>query len=346
MIRPLLLFWLILLFAGCKSVRPTADSAPSFSLQTIPMPGKSIRALEVLNDSTLFFAANDGQTGFSSDSGKTWQLNKVSFESKAPSFRATAFHADAIFMLSIESPALLYRIRQQGPELVYTERHPDVFYDAMQFFDEKVGIALGDPIDGCFSILRSEDGGASWTKLGCENIPPSIPGEAAYAASNSNLAIQGDKVWFATGGAVSRVFYSDDRGIHWKVVETPVISGGKMTGIYSIDFYNEDVGFVIGGDWDEKTNNRANKALTLDGGKTWQLVADGEGASYKSCVRFVPGGGGKKIIAVGTTGVSYSDDQGKTWQTVHAEGFYTIRFAGKDLAYLAGENKIGLLKLP
>lgn len=346
MIRPLLLFSLIFMLAGCKSVRQAADSSQSFPLTTIPMQGKSIRALEVLNDSTLFFAANDGQTGFSTDSGKTWQFNEVSFEGKAPSFRATAFHADAIFMLSIENPALLYRIRQQKPELVYTERHPDVFYDAMQFFDEKVGIALGDPIDGCFSILRSEDGGASWTRLGCENMPPSIAGEAAYAASNSNLSIQGDKVWFATGGAVSRVFYSDDRGLRWKVVETPVISGGKMTGIYSIDFYDDKTGVVIGGDWDDKASNRANKAITLDGGKTWKLVADAEGASFKSCVRFLPNGGGKKIMAVGTTGISYSGDQGNTWQTIHEEGFYTIRFANKNLAYLAGENKIGLLKLP
>lgn len=346
MIKHLFILSLVITFLSCKTAQPASNAPESFSLSIIPMEGKSIRALEVLNDSTLFFAANDGQIGLSTDSGATWRFDQVSFEGKTPAFRATGYNSKVLFLLSIENPALLYRFDGKKPELVYTERHPDVFYDAMHFFDEQYGIALGDPIDGCFSIIRTSDGGASWQKLGCENLPPSIAGEAAFAASNSNLAIQGSKVWFATGGAVSRVFYSGDRGLHWKVVETPVISGGKMTGIYSIDFYNDKIGMVIGGDWEEKSGNRANKAVTLDGGKTWELVADGEGASYKSCVRFVPGGGGRKIIAVGTTGISYSNDQGKTWQTIHEQGFYTIRFASKNLAYLAGENKIGQLKLP
>lgn len=334
------------LLFSCNTMREAGRNTQSTALTVIPVEGRSIRAIEVLNDSTIFFAANNGQTGLSTDSGKTWQFDQISFEGKFPSFRATAFHSSALFMLSIENPALLYRLKGMTRELVYTERHPDVFYDAMQFFDEQHGIALGDPIDGCFSILRTSDGGASWRKLACENMPPAIKGEAAFAASNSNLAIQGEKVWFATGGAVSRVFFSSDRGLHWKVVETPVISGGQMTGIYSMDFYNDKVGIVMGGDWNEKSSNRANKAITLDGGKTWNLVADGEGAAYKSCVRFVPGGEGKKIIAVSTSGISFSSDQGKTWQRIHEQGFYTVRFATKNLAYLAGENKIGLLKLP
>jgi len=346
MSKKLILPLFIIAFLGCRTPHQAFNAMEPSSLLIIPMEGRSIRALEVLNDSTLFFAANNGQTGLSTDSGSTWHFDQITFEDKTPAFRSTAYHSSALFLLSIENPALLYRIEGGKRELVYTERHPDVFYDAMQFFDDKYGIALGDPIDGCFSIIRTSDGGASWQKLGCENLPPAIAGEAAFAASNSNLAIQGNKVWFATGGAVSRVFYSDDRGLHWKVVETPVISGGKMTGIYSVDFYNDQIGMVIGGDWDEKSSNRANKAITLDGGKTWRLVADGEGASYKSCVRFVPNGGGKKIIAVSTNGISYSGNQGKTWQTIHEEGFYTVRFANKNLAYLAGENKIGILKLP
>ena len=57
--------------------------------------------------------------------------------------------------------------------------------------------------------------------------------------------------------------------------------------------------------------NKANKAITIDGGKTWSLVADGQNPSYKSCVQYVPNTNGKEIFAVGKTGISFSNDGGK-----------------------------------
>ena len=116
-----------------------------------------------------------------------------------------------------------------------------------------------------------------------------------------------------------------------------------MTGIYSIDFYDVKNGIVIGGNWNEKDNNKANKATTNDGGKTWQLVADGEEPGYKSCVQYVPNTNGKEIVAVGTTGVSFSRDGGNSWQKVSDKQFYTIKFVNENFAWLAGNSKIGKL---
>ncbi|MEJ2004667.1 MAG: hypothetical protein P8X57_06830 [Cyclobacteriaceae bacterium] len=114
-----------------------------------------------------------------------------------------------------------------------------------------------------------------------------------------------------------------------------------MTGIFSIDFYDEDIGIIFGGDWESKSNSTANAAITFDGGKTWKLISDGQGPGYRSCVQFVPGGGGDKIIAAGIPGVVYSPDGGSHWQLLSDEDFYTLRFVPDgSAAWLAGNGKI------
>src|SRR5699024_10321502 len=87
-----------------------------------------------------------------------------------------------------------------------------------------------------------------------------------------------------------------------------------------------------------------NKAITQDGGKTWELIADGEEPGYKSSIRFVPDRGGKSIVAIGYTGISYTHDSGKTWQKLSNESFYTLQFLNDSTAYAAGEGRIAKLQ--
>jgi len=213
----------------------------------------------------------------------------------------------------------------------------------MAFWNDEEGIAMGDPVDNCISIIITRDGGKTWKKISCEDLPIAAEGEAAFAASNSNIAIQGDKTWILSGGLRSRVFFSADKGASWEVFDTPIIQGTATQGGYSMDFYNENKGFIIGGDYTKPDENQANKAITKDGGKTWDLVAVGQEPGYKSSVRYVPGKNGEELIAVGFTGISYSKDAGKKWENLSSEGFYTIRFLNDSTAYAAGKNRIAKL---
>ena len=215
----------------------------------------------------------------------------------------------------------------------------------MEFADEQFGIAMGDPTDGCLSIIITKDGGNSWKKLSCDKLPTVEEGEAAFAASNGNIKVLDNHIWIVTGGKRARVFYSEDRGDSWSVYNTPIVQGGKMTGIYSVDFYDQHHGIIFGGDWENKEHNTSNKAITTDGGKTWQLVADAAEPGYRSSVRYVPETNGKELFAVGSTGISYSNNGGRNWKKVSDQGYYTIRFVNRNMAWLAGNNKIGKLIL-
>lgn len=337
----------IFLMVSCKKdpEKPVAKVFSTVSVETIFQDSLlSIRAIELLADKSLAFAANNGTFGLYNVKDNTWMTSKQSHDTLNLQFRAVAHTTTDFFMLSVENPALLYKTGDAGQmELVYKEVHEKVFYDAMQFWNDQEGIAIGDPTDDCLSIIITRDGGITWNKLACNQMPKIKEGEAAFAASNTNIAIVGNHTWIATGGNSSRVIYSSDKGQTWDVFETPIVQGLQTTGIYSIAFYDEKNGFAIGGDYTKPEDNQSNKIKTIDGGKTWQLVAQGQQPGYSSCVRFVPNSDAKKLVAVGS-GIDYSIDGGLNWKRLSDEPFHTIRFLNDTVAYAAGNGRIAKLK--
>ncbi len=323
-------------------------SSDSFEIdiEVVYSDSVSIRAIQPIDANGVWFAGNNGKVGFID--GKTPKLATIRYGDSLLSFRAIAKTDKAVFVLSISNPGVLYKIGFDGVEgtsmeEVYYEEGSNVFYDAMKFWNNKEGIAMGDPTEDCLSILITRDGGNNWKKLSCESLPKTEEGEAAFAASNSNIAVFEDKAWIVSGGKRSRVFYSPDKGQTWEVFDTPIIEGDAMTGIYSVDFFDAETGIIFGGDWNAKENNFANKAITKDGGKTWKLLSEGAGPGYRSPVKFVPNGNGKEIVAVGSLGISYSKDQGESWQEISKESFFAIEFVNDTLAFASGNNRIARL---
>jgi len=331
---------LIVLFVSCsESVTPVKFN--SVTVEDIYTDSFSIRAIELMGNN-LAFAANKGT--FGSVDLKTGKIrsNVEKYHTGIPEFRAIAHTANDFFMLSVGSPALLYKTGGKGHmELVYKEEGEGVFYDAMTFINDKDGIAVGDSVDGCLSIIITADGGTTWSKLPCSQLPKGIDGEGAFAASNTNIASVGNHVWVGTTSG--RIFYSSNKGQGWTVFQTPIRNSAPTEGIYSIDFLDKNIGIAIGGDYTNPSNSAANKAITKDGGKTWKLLADGVEPLYKSCVQFVPGTEGNGVVAVGFTGVSYSSDRGVSWKELSKESFYTLRFQNDSIAYAAGKNRISKL---
>lgn len=350
--RSLLHLSFFLLLFGCKSDKEqktsTTEEPSAFqSVEVIPIlknDSLSIRAIEVIGPN-LAFAANNGMYGLYNSKTKSWKTGKQAHKAGIPEYRAVASTSSDFFMLSVANPALLYKTGDKGEmELVYKEEDEHVFYDSMAFWNDKEGLAIGDPTGDCLSVIITRDGGLTWEKQVCDSIPAAAKGEAAFAASNSNIAIQGDEAWILSGGKKSRVYHTLDKGKSWEVFDTPLMQGSETTGGYSIVFYDNENGFIIGGDYTKPEINKGNKARTSDGGKTWELVAEGKEPGYKSSVRYVPNSEAKALVATGFTGISYSHDAGETWKQLSREGFYTLRFIDDSTAYAAGKGRIAKLK--
>ena len=334
----------VLTFACCDN----NISKPNYSsVEITPLLMDSlinIRALE-LNDNRVVVATATGYVyacNLTNDTRfiklpYTYSLNDTLGSNN---FRSLAITNNKIFTLSIENPAKLFC----NDTLVYYEKHPKVFYDAMAFWNDSEGIAIGDPTDDCMSIIITRDGGKHWKKLNCNMLPSVISGEAAFAASDTNIAIVGNNTWVATGGKASRVLYSPNKGKTWQIIDTPIVQGKATTGIYSIDFYDAQNGFAIGGDYTKPNENTANKMRTTNGGKTWALVGDTKSPGYRSCVQYLPNSNAKVLVAVGFKGIDCSNDAGNSWQHLSDEGFYTLRFLNDTIAYAAGKGRVCRLR--
>lgn len=342
------LLFLICLSIVCSSCKQEylVRSIDAVDIQKFDMDSTSIRAILAINKEEMLFAGSRGDIGLTEDGGKTWDIQFINYQdSIKPHFRSIAKTSESLFAMSIANPALLYKISFGEQKIVYKEEHEKVFYDAMTFLDDKTGIAIGDPIGGCTSIIMTHDGGNTWSKIDCSQLPEVKDGEASFAASNTNIAFVNNTIWVVTGGTRARVLKSSDKGKTWKIINTPIIQGDGPQGIYSVDFHNENIGIIMGGNFSKSEENIANKAITTDGGETWTLVANGKSPNYKSCVQYIPDTNGKEIIAVGKTGVSFSNDGGHTWKDVSKDGYYAIQFVDKNTAWLSGNKKIGKLVL-
>ncbi len=341
----LIIILLSLTFLSCTE-KNTARIIQNIEVQEFIIDSTSIRSLIAIDENNVVFAGSDGTVGnFNLEKGLTKLTIKYQ-DSILPHFRSLASNGSTHFALSISNPALLYKINGKNYNMVYQEHHEKVFYDSMHFFENgKDGIAVGDPTDNCPSIIMTNDGGNSWNKIPCSQLPKFEEGEAFFAASNTNIKIIGDTVWIASGGKKARILKSTDKGKTWEVYNTPIVQGNGPQGIYSIDFYDKNNGIIIGGDYSKPNDNCKNKAITKDGGKTWTIIADNINPNYKSCVQYIPKGNGKEIIAVGKTGISYATDAGLTWKHLANKDFYAIQFVNSTTAWLTGNNKIGLLKI-
>lgn len=336
---------LVLLFSfvffSCKTNYNASKS------EYILIDSVGIRALYPTKDK-IWFGGTNSKIGYVKIEDKRF-LKKIKLNNDKVDFRSIAFNKSSLLYLNSGSPAILYEVNPENlaSKIIYSEAGDSVFYDSM-FIDSKtgLGIIIGDPIEKCLSILKTKDFGKSWEKISCDYLPEIVKGEAAFAASNTNVKIVDGVIFIVSGGVKSRLFKSEDRGVTWQVFETPIIQGEAMTGIFTMDFYNKNIGIIAGGNYEKPKDNFKNKAITFDGGKTWELLAENEAFGYASCVQFIPKSKGKGIVSCGANGVFLSNNFGKTWIKIsNDKDLYTLRFLDNKTLYLAGKNRIAKIKI-
>jgi photosystem II stability/assembly factor-like uncharacterized protein len=215
---------------------------------------------------------------------------------------------------------------------------PGQFLDGMAFWDDKNGVAYGDPIEGKFILLLTNDMGTTWNPINYDNLPYALPNEAGFAASGTGIAALGkEKIVFATGMAdTARLFVSEDKGLSWQTLPTPIKSGDTY-GIYSMYFWSENEGVVTGGSYKNPDDNEDNCFLTLNGGRDWIKGGAGLGG-YISCVH-----GDEKgnfLVATGRIGTYYSLDRGKNWKTLIKKTFYSVKVSNNKLFFSGKDGEI------
>lgn len=305
--------------------------------QAQPVDSKSdFRGLCVVSASCAWVSGTKGTYARTIDGGKSWSVGTVPGAEKLDFRDVEAFGETTAYLLAAGpgDASRIYKTVDGGKTwaLQFKCADPAAFFDAIAFWDEKNGMALGDPVQGRFQLLVTADGGASWKPLAAKTLPPALPGEAAFAASGTCLVTHGaSDVWFATGGAKSaRVFHSKDRGQNWEVSETPLVAGTESAGIFSIAFRDKQHGMIVGGDYRNSDATGANAAITADGGKTWTPLK--KGLPYRSAVAWAK----DRWVAVGTTGSHVSLDHGATWKPLDKVNYNSVAFTADGDGWAVG----------
>lgn len=321
--------------------------AQSFTAQN-SNTSEDLRGLSAVSASVVWASGTHGTYLRTVDGGLTWTVGQVP-GAEALDFRdVQAFSAEEAYLLSAGpgEQSRIYKTADAGKtwSLQFTNNYPKGFYDCMAFWDRTHGIAVGDPVDGEFELIATEDG-VRWTALPASSRPRALAEEGAFAASGTCIGVQGDNVWFVSGGNAARVFRSSNRGNTWAAADVPLVNDGAAAGAFSVAFAGQTTALIGGGDYQhpEKT---PNLAYSDDGGFTWGVLAFKQQA-YFSAVALDPHDN-RRLLAVGSAHAGYTDDwRGGVWKAYWDVNLNAAVFVGPGEAIAVGpKGKVVRFTLP
>ena len=150
------------------------------------------------------------------------------------------------------------------------------FCNFVHMFDALVGVALGDPTTGSYEILRTTDGGLTWTRLPASSSPAPLTDEFGNARS---FFARGNTIWAGLASATAtnavRVLKSTDRGLTWTAGQDTPLKGS----ITRLAFKDDLNGIAFNEEGSSAGITAINVIRTADGGATWSTITPKNNAS-------------------------------------------------------------------
>jgi photosystem II stability/assembly factor-like uncharacterized protein len=315
-------------------------AASAFAQTFTVQPGgstASLRGVSAVSDQVAWASGTRGTYLRTTDGGTTWTAASVPGAESLDFRDVEGVDADTAYLLSIGSgqTSRVYKTTDGGAHWTVSLQNPDAkgFFDEMAFWNPRHGILVGDQVDGQMVVMSTEDGGRTWQR---RKMPPALPGEGAFAASGTGIAVLGDReAWIGTGGKdAARVYHSADAGLTWTVSPTPIRADSASAGIFSLAFSDSQHGIAVGGDYSKPAEEAGNIAWTADGGKTWTKPTGTPPHGFRSAVAYLAGR--KLWIAAGTGGADVSTDGGQNWRQFDTGNYNAVSFAPGKAGWAVG----------
>lgn len=297
----------------------------------------SLRGIHATQDTVVIVGGNKGIVGWSLDAGLHWIFTQIPGAGDSQ-FRSVWAHNPQTFIaVTAGAPSYIYRTTDGGHhwDRTFTDTAASTFLDGVTFANENLGWVYGDPVNGSFKLLKTEDGGATWQET---NGPEAIDGEASFAASNGGILWNADMhtLSIISGGAVSRLHLSTDSGQTWTDRVLPVVQGTPSQGAFGHVFdpdYPQQY-HISGGDFMADTVRTSTAAtLVLAAGQEQQPTLDLSGAHAPYCSDVEVWNSG--VYLVGTQGV-FSFQNGSL-QELDTTSMHALARSG-DYIYLSGPH--------
>ena len=344
----------LLLFVAASAVMAQSSAPAPPSSQQPPVwqmedsgTNASLRGIDSVDGTVAWASGTEGTVLDTTDGGAHWQKCSVPDADKdgaSLDFRGVqAWDAmTAIIMASGPGDkSRLYKTTDgcKSWKLLFKNPvTPNGFFDSFYFprsqslVAEKgrLGVLIGDPVGGQFSVFETRDGGDSWSRSSNSVLGASEKESGAFAASNTCIATFSlDQYDIVVGGKAGSSLLRRSRplnhkAITWEKVSLPMAQGAEGARAFSLavhvamaphtellapDMHVSEV--VVGGDYTKPNDPTGTAAWSGDSGRHW-LASTTPPHGYRSTVQWSQSE--KLWIAAGTNGSDVSRDDGRTWQ--------------------------------
>ncbi len=302
----------------------------------------SFRGLSVVNDSIVWASGNNGTVAKSTDGGKTFYFDKLSGYETCDFRDIEAFDANNAIVMSTRAPAYILKTTDGGKtwKEVYKNMDTAIFLDAMDFWNDKKGILVGDPVHKHFFMLYTLDGGNTWQSINEKYTPVAGGGEAVFAASGTSLRCWGSKDFgFVTGGMKSSFYHFKSLQKASHKTNLLIQQGANSKGAFSFAVSNKAT-IAVGGNYLQDSVRYKN--FDEIGVNLYYEDAGTQPFGYRSCIEKLSI---NSFIACGTNGADVFNYREREWKNISKLSFNTVRRAKKGNAVFLVGSKGKIAKL-
>ncbi len=307
-------------------------SDESFTILAVPPAGWRVQtapldsafyAVSVVDTSVAWISGAGGVALRTNDGGNSWDKVPGNTGGDGVSIAGTSI-ARAIAAVYDGEKTMLRRTLNAGLVWITTaeDTSASAFYNAIGLTSQTNAFAMGDPVDGQWVFLKTEDFGTNWAPL------DGVDQDSNEAGWNNSMDWVGDQNgWFGTTN--NRIYRTIDGGENWESAGIPFQNS------LTVSFANENYG-MAGGE---------GIARSMDGGASWESTAAQlpDLATASVGIDISPA---RWYFTAGSQ-IYRSNDQGESFQTDFAQqnqlyhiSMKIVNLEGNDwiVGYAVGEN--------
>jgi len=195
--------------SNASGVNVSSSDTSNWHVQTTGLSGISINTISAVDKNVCWLAGASGAIIRTIDGGNTWSLiNSGIIDTQ--DIHVIEGVSDSIAFTSTKATdtAYIYRTTNSGSSWIKVFSQYGGFIRGIKMFNSTKGIAMGDPVDGAWTIIKTSDGGETWYKV--------LTGPLQLNSGNGGrcFGILGkDRVWFIDSR--DRYYESQDGGETW-----------------------------------------------------------------------------------------------------------------------------------
>ena len=296
-----------------------------------------LRGIDYVGNGVAWASGSNGTVLRTEDLGFVWQLCTIPPGAEHLDFRGiqASDNNTAIVMSSGKGDlSRLYKTTDgcQTWKLIFTNPDKEGFWDAVQFTSTAHGYLLGDPVSTPgeaqphFFVDETQDGGLHWNSWhNASSNLRATTGEGIFAASNSSMIADSDRIVFGTGGPQPHLITAwrhfpgvcdctptptkEELDAIYSMSQIVPLASGEGAGVFSLGENNGHI-VLVGGNYTTPGESAGTGAYRYHGIAAAATSPHG----YRSAVAYDPKS--NTWITVGPNGTDISTDDGRNWRAL------------------------------